>query len=144
MAQRLLTTSEMAGFFLRHPLVAEYVAKTKLAIASGAYDWLETLPSWFAGLIPPWGMQQDDSTYGTVTIYFGTDGTLYMSGWSQPAGDINKPAYEPPPFICKNGQPAILGLCAEDLAKPLDAVTWIGIAVAAYFGYQMFFAKSRR
>ena len=144
MAQRLLTTSEMAGFFARHPLDAEYVAKTKLAIAAGAYDWLETLPSWFAGLIPPWGMQETDSTYGTVTIYFGTDGTLYMSGWSQPAGDINKAPYVPPPFICKNGQPAVLGICAEDLVKPLDAVTWIGIGVAAYFGYQMFFASRRR
>ena len=141
--QRLLTNSETAGFLVRHPITAEQIAKTKIAIETGVYDWTQTLPSWFFAMIPPWGTQVEDSVYGTVTVFFGTDGTLYLSGWSDTLADVNKPAYVPPPHLCKNGAEAILGICPEDLAKPLDAVTWIGIGVAAYFGYQMFFANKR-
>jgi hypothetical protein len=135
--QRLLTASEMAGFFLRHPLEADYVAKTKLALVAGVYDWSQTLPSWFLGLIPPWGTQVQDDTYGNVTIFFGADGTLYVSGFSQDIADINKPAYVAPPVKCKDGSDPVLGMCAEDFS--IFYLT--GAAVLVYVGYQMFFAK---
>ena len=137
--QRLLTTSEMAGFFIRHPLEAEYVAKTRLALAAGVYDWTQSVPSWYFGMIPPWGTQVDDSTYGNVTIYFGADGTLYVSGWTAENADINKPAYTSPPVKCQNGSDPIFGICAEDF----NFVYWILGGAAVYIGYQMFFAKKR-
>jgi len=137
--QRLLTNTEMAGFFLRHPLEAEYVAKTRLALAAGLYEWTQTYPDWFFGMIPPWGTQVADSTYGNVTIFFGADGTLYVSGFTPDNADINKPAYVPPPFTCKNGSDAILGVCPEDF----NFIYWIGGAVAVYIGYQLFFAKKQ-
>ena len=112
--QRLLTTSESAGFFLRHPIVAEQIAKTRLALAAGVYDWTQALPQWFFEMIPPWGTQVDDSTYGNVTVYFGTDGTLYLSGWTPDNADINKPAYIPPPVKCKDGTDPIFGICRSD------------------------------
>jgi hypothetical protein len=141
MAQRLLTTGEMAGFLVRHPLVAEYIAKTKLAIETGVYDWTQKLPDWFFGMIPPWGMQVQDTSYGLVTVFFGTDGTLYLSGFTAPIGDINKPRYEPPPVLCSDGSEPVLGVCLSDLSKGLDVVTWFGIGLAVFVGYQMFFAK---
>lgn len=137
--QRLLTTGEMAGFFIRHPLEAEYVAKTRLALAAGLYDWTQTFPDWFFGMIPPWGTQVADSTYGNVLIYFGADGTLYVSGWTDPLTDINKPAYVPPPVKCKDGSDPIFGVCKEDF----NVLYWIAGGVAVYIGYQMFFANKR-
>jgi len=142
--QRLLTNLETAGFLLRHPLEADYIAKTKIAIATGVYDWSQVLPSWFLGLIPPWGTQVDDSSYGTVTIFFGTDGTLYLSGFTAPLADINKPAYVPPPVKCSDGSDPVLGVCLSDLNKGLDVVTWFGLGLVVFVGYQMFFAKNRR
>jgi hypothetical protein len=114
--QRLLTATESAGFMLRHPITAEQIAKTKLAIETGVYDWTQTLPSWFFAMIPPWGMQVADSTYGNVTVYFGTDGTLYLSGWTADNADINKPAYIPPPVKCKDGTDPIFGICPSDFS----------------------------
>lgn len=126
---RQLTNWEIAGLFTRHPLQADYVAKTKLALASGTYDWAQTLPSWFFGLIPPWGEQFEDSTYGTVTIFFGADGTLYVTAYSPTLTDVNKPAYTPPPHTCKDGKPlSILGTCPEDFNI---IYWWIGGAVLA-------------
>jgi hypothetical protein len=90
-------------------------------------------------MIPPWGTQVADSTYGNVTIYFGADGTLYVSGFTDTIGDINKPAYVAPPFKCKDGSdPApIIGTCPEDFN-----VLYLAAAAAAVFvGYQVFFAK---
>jgi hypothetical protein len=130
--QRLLSTSESAGFFLRHPIVAEQVAKTRLALAAGVYDWTQTLPQWFFEMIPPWGTQVDDSSYGQVTVYFGTDGTLYLSGWTPDNADINKPAYVPPPVKCKDGSDPILGICPSDFdLTPI--LIGLGIVAALYF-----------
>lgn len=142
--QRLLTTMETAGFLVRHPLEAEYIGKTKLAIAAGAYDWAQTLPSWFFGLIPPWGTQVEDSTFGTVTVYFGTDGTLYLSGFSPDLADINKPAYVPPVVKCNDGTDPVLGICLDDLNFGMNLVYLAGAALAVYVGYQVFFATPKR
>jgi hypothetical protein len=114
--QRLLTATESASFYLRHPIIAEQIAKTKLAIETGVYDWTQTLPQWFFEMIPPWGTQVADSSYGNVTVYFGTDGTLYLSGWTAENADINKPAYTPPPVKCKDGSDPILGICPSDFS----------------------------
>lgn len=139
--QRLLTNSETAGFLVRHPLEAEYIAKTKIAIETGVYPWTQKLPDWFFGLIPPWGQQVQDSVYGLVTIFFGTDGTLYLSGFTAPLSDINKPAYVPPPVLCSDGSAPVLGVCLSDLNKGLDVVTWFGLGLVVFVGYQMFFAR---
>ncbi len=137
--QRLLTNTETAGFLLRHPLVAEYIGKTKLAIVSGVYDWTQSLPDWFFGMIPPWGMQVEDSTYGNVVVYFGPDGTLYLSAYTDVIAGIDDPRYIPPPHKCKDGSDAVLGFCPEDF--DLSGLYLVGFAVAAFVGYQMFFAK---
>ena len=98
MAPRAMTNSEIAGFMLRHPIEADYIAATKIAISTGVYNWVDSWP----GVIPPWGTQVNDSTYGVVTIFFGQgDGVLHMTADSPVLADINKPAYVPPPQICK-------------------------------------------
>jgi hypothetical protein len=137
--QRLLTAWEMTSFLARHPIEAAEIAETKTAILTGLYDWTQGLP----GMIPPWGQQVTDSYYDLVTVYFGTDGTLYLSGWSEPIGDVNKPAYVPPVVKCKNGQDPILGVCPEDLTAPLGTLALFGVGLAVFVGYQMFFAKKR-
>lgn len=142
--QRLLTATEQAGFFARHPLEFEYVAKTKIALAAGVYDWTQTLPDWFFGMIPPWGTQVADSTYGNVTIFFGADGTLYVSGFTDTIGDINKPAYTPPPVLCKDGSSPVLGVCPEDLDFTKNLVYLAGAGIAVFIGYQAFFANRKR
>lgn len=115
MTPTALTDWDIAALLTRHPLEADYIAKTKLAIASGTYDWAQTLPDWFFGLIPPWGTQFEDSTWGTVTVFFDTKGVLRVTGYSPVAGDINKPGYVPPPHKCKDGSdPSIVGTCPED------------------------------
>lgn len=137
--QRLLTGTEQASFFARHPLVFEYVAKTKIAIAAGLYDWTQTFPDWFFGMIPPWGMQVPDSYYGNVVVFFGSDGELYVSGFTDTIGDINKPAYVPPPVKCKDGSDPVLGICGEDF----NFLYWIAGAAVVFVGYQAFFANKR-
>jgi hypothetical protein len=132
-AQRFLTTLETTDFLLRHPLEADYIAKTKIAIATGVYDWSQTLPDWFLGLIPPWGTQVDDSSYGTVTIFFDVNGTLLLSGWTTPLADINKPRYVAQPFKCKDGSdPSVIGTCPEDF----NILYWIfGVGVLLLIGF---------
>jgi hypothetical protein len=142
--QRLLTATEQAGFFARHPLEFEYVAKTKIALAAGVYDWTQTLPDWFFGMIPPWGTQVADSTYGNVTIFFGADGTLYVSGFTDTLGDINKPAYVPPIVKCSDGSDPVFGICMPDLKFGENLVFLAGAAAAVYIGYQVLFATPRR
>jgi hypothetical protein len=132
-AQRLLTASEIAGFMVRHPIESVRITETHQAILAGVYDWLEELP----GMIPPWGTQIDDSSFGAVTVYFGTDGTPYFNAFTGPNADINKPAYVPPPFKCKNGSDPVFGVCAEDF----NFLYVIGAGLLAFVGYQMFFAK---
>lgn len=136
---RQLTALETSYFLLSHPLVAEQIAKTKIAIETGVYDWTQTLPSWFFAMIPPWGTQVQDGDYGLVTVYFGTDGTLYLTADSPVLADINKPAYVPPPFKCKNGSDSILGVCPEDF----DFSGVIIFGVLAFVGYQMLTKKSK-
>jgi hypothetical protein len=119
-AQRELTDWEIAGLLLRHPLEADYVAKTKLALASGTYDWARTLPQSFIGLIPPWGETLEDSTYGHTVIFFDANGVLHVSGYVDANLDttaaMSTTDYVPPPFKCKNGGDPlpILGTCPED------------------------------
>jgi hypothetical protein len=140
--QRLLTSWEIAEFFLRHPLIADYVAKTKLFIASGTYQWSQTLPDWFLGLIPPWGTQVADSTFGNVTIYFGTDGTLYVSGFTAANTDINKPLPATVPFTCKDGSAPlpVLGTCPEDF----NILYWIaGAGVLAFIVFLVYEARTK-
>jgi hypothetical protein len=134
---RQLTALETTYFLLSHPLIAEQITKTKVAIETGVYDWTQTLPSWFFAMIPPWGTQVQDSDYGTVTVYFGTDGTLYLTANSPVLADINKPAYVPPPVKCKDGSDSILGVCPEDFSFAYV----IGFGLLAYVGYQILSKK---
>jgi len=143
--QRLLTDSEIAGFLLRHPIVAENVFQTKAAIAAGLYDWnYNPAEQWrIPGTIPPWGMQQDDSTYGMVTIFPARDGRILYSGFTQELPAVNLPDYESPtgPIFGPGG---ILPYPEDILAGAQKAVSiaWlVGAGLAVYFGYQMFFAK---
>jgi hypothetical protein len=135
---RQLTALETSYFLLAHPLIAEQIAKTKVAIETGVYDFTQTLPSWFFAMIPPWGTQVQDSDYGLVTVYFGTDGTLYLASDSPPLADINKPAYVPPPVKCKDGSDSTLGVCPEDF----NFLYVVGFGVLAYVGYRIFGKRS--
>lgn len=137
MTQRELTNWEIAEFLTRHPLEADYIAKTKLALISGTYDWGRTLPQWFLGLIPPWGATVEDSTYGHTVIFFGADTTLHVSGYVPDNLDttaaMSAPDYVPPPFKCKNGSAPlpVLGTCPEDF----NILYWIlGIAAVVFIG----------
>lgn len=136
--QRLLTNSEMADFMLRHPLEAENILQTKALIATGAYDWSQ----WIPGTIPPWGAQIQDDKYGLVTVFLSqVDSEVYLSGNSMPAGDINKPAYVPPPVLCNDGSSPVLGICAGDVKHALDSAVLIAVGLGVFVGYQMLFAK---
>lgn len=136
---RQLTTFETADFLSRHPEEAYQIGKTKLAIEAGVYDWTQKAPDWFFAMVPPWGMQVIDVLYGVVTVFFGTDGTLYLTAYTQPLADISKPAYVPPPATCKDGSDAVFGVCPEDF----NFMYLVGAGVLVYVGYQMFFAKTR-
>jgi hypothetical protein len=144
--QRELTNWEIAGFLLRHPLEADYIAKTKLAIASGVYDWTRQTPDWFFGLIPPWGTTVEDSTYGHTVIFFDTDGTLHVSGYVDASLDtteaMSKGDYVPPPFKCKNGSDPlpIVGTCPEDF----NILYWIlGAGVLALVVFVIYEARAK-
>lgn len=118
--QRFLTTSEIAGFLFRHPLVAENVAQTKTAIIAGLYDWnYNPALEWrVPGTIAPWGMQVDDDTYGAVTIFPARNGEILFSGYTHSLPVINNPDYVSPPVPCKNGMTPVLGICPEDFQIP--------------------------
>jgi hypothetical protein len=140
--QRLLTGTEITGFLFRHPIVAENVAQTKVLIASGLYDFdYNPNTEWrIPGTIPPWGMQVADSTYGTVTIFPRPD-TFYYSGFTANLPAINKPDYQAPLGPCPDGSIDIAGVCVP---KPPSLLTLGVIGLAAFVGYQTFFAKKSR
>ena len=139
--QRLLSNSEIADFLLRHPIEAARVAETKTAIATGIYDWANFVLNQLPGrplLIPPWGTQVADSSYGNVIVFFGQgDGQLRIVGWTEYQPDINKAPYVPPPHTCNDGSSPTFGICPEDF----NFLYVIGFGLAAYVGYQLFFAK---
>jgi len=143
--QRLLTDSEISSFLRRHPIVAENVISTKAAIAIGLYDWdYNPAEQWrIPGIIPPWGMQQDDSSFGMVTIFPARDGRILYSAFTQELAPIDQPAYESPtgPIFGEGG----IFPSYEDIlggAQTAVNVAWlVGFGLAAYVGYQMFFAK---
>ena len=145
-AQRDLTNWEIAGLLTRHPLEADYIAKTKLALASGTYDWARTLPQSFFGLIPPWGATLEDSTYGHTVIFFDAEGVLHVSGYVPDQYDttaaMEKPDYVPPPFKCKNGGDPLplLGTCPEDF----NILFWLLVAgVLALVGFLIYEARAK-
>lgn len=143
--QRELTNWEIAEFLTRHPLEADYIAKTKLALASGTYDWARSLPQWFFGLIPPWGTTVEDTTYGHTVIFFGSDSTLHVSGFVPDTFDteeaMSKPDYVPPAHTCKDGSPtSIIGTCPEDF----NILYWIaGAGVLALVAFIVYEARAR-
>lgn len=144
--QRELTNWEIAEFLTRHPLEADYVAKTKIALVSGTYEWARTLPQWFFGLIPPWGATVEDSTYGHTIIFFGSNGVLHVSGFVpdqiNTVEAMSKPDYVPPPFKCKNGSDPlpVLGTCPEDF----NILFWIaGAGVVAFVVFLIVEARKR-
>jgi hypothetical protein len=85
--QRLLTTTEIADFLARHPLIALQVAATNAAVATLGYDQIYTPPAWYEidvripGLIQPNGICIPDSTYGNVLIAPSANGTLYYNAF---------------------------------------------------------------
>ena len=99
---RPLTTIETASFLLRHPFVSARIAETEAFMKIGQYDWgWEWWPKVVVpGVIPPWGLQVQDSEFNLVTV-FPTKATGWRyTGFSPVLGDINKPPYEsqPEPF----------------------------------------------
>jgi hypothetical protein len=86
-AQRLLTTTEIADFLARHPLIALQVAETKAAVAALGFDQIYSPPSWYEidvripGLILPNGICVVDSAYGNVVIAPNATGTLYYNAF---------------------------------------------------------------
>lgn len=85
--QRLLTTTEIAGFLARHPWIALQVTETNLAVSTLGFDQIYTPPAWYEidvripGLIQPNGICVQDSTYGNVLIAPSANGTLYYNAF---------------------------------------------------------------
>lgn len=124
---------QISSFLIRHPLVAENVAQTKLVILSGLYDWdYNPALQWrVPGTIPPWGLQVYDSVYKTVTIFPARDGTMYYTAETGVDLGADKPDYVSPPVACRNGEMPVLGVCSEDLAIPWALIA-VGVGVALY------------
>jgi hypothetical protein len=103
---RTLTSWEAARFLARHPVTASRVAATEYAMLLGMYDpgnYYDRLAMWpdllikFPGIIEPQGIQVEDSEFRLVTVFPGADKRIHYSGFSPALGDIDKPAYVPPP-----------------------------------------------
>ena len=92
---RQLSSAEIAGFLFRHPVVAAQIAETEAFMKSGFYDYdYNPATQWrFPGVIPPWGMQVEDSYYGLVTIFPARDGTWRYAGYSAVDLGTDKPDY---------------------------------------------------
>jgi hypothetical protein len=97
---RLLTFGEQAQFLSRHPIVAARVAETKAFLLAGRYDQILDPPAWYEidvniGLIPPVGIEVDDSVFQRVIVYPAPNGEIYFNAFVPEGIDttINEPQY---------------------------------------------------
>jgi hypothetical protein len=116
---RELTPLEQSTFLARHPLVATWVSETQVLLTTGTYDWFTV--NYPPGVIPSWGMQVDDSTFGKVTIFPAADGRIRFSGWQTITGDINNPPPIPEPF-----EGGVLDDLAATLGNSVNVILVLG------------------
>lgn len=128
-----LSNAQVASFLLRHPVTAFEIGETQAAIDSGVYDW-DYVGLWrFPGLIPPYGVQVDDSQYGMVTVQIGTDGQAHYAANSYDLGT------DKPDYISDSGNS--LDQITSDVTSALKS-TGLLIA-AAVVGYALISRKSK-
>lgn len=94
-----LSYFQVGAFLARHPAVGAQVAETKTAILAGLYDWgYNPATQWrIPGVIPPWGLQVEDSEFGRVTVFPAKDGTIYYTAGSSELY-TDKPDYQSPTY----------------------------------------------
>lgn len=136
LASRPMTSGEIANFLFRHPVVAARIAETEAIMNVGRYDWdYNPATGWpFPGLIPPWGLQVDDSSYGLVTVFPARDGSWRYTAFSAVDLGADKPGYISPKGPCPAGTAEIAGLCVPSAPSfgSIGAFLLLGVAVYAY------------
>jgi hypothetical protein len=95
-APRKMTSSEIAAFLSRHPIVARMILQTETAMRLGLYDYNYNPATQYRlpGTIPPWGIQiLEDSELGNVVVFPARDETWRYTAFTPILGDINDPDY---------------------------------------------------
>lgn len=125
-----LTTSQIASFLARHPIISSQVAETEAVMKFGLYDYdYNPALQWkLPGVIPPWGTQVQDSVFGLVTVFPARDGTWYYTG-NSPELNTDKPPYVSPKGPCPDGYVDVAGLC---IPKPpsMNSLLMAGVVIA--------------
>lgn len=125
-----LTTTQIASFLARHPVVATEIAETESVMHFGLYDYdYNPATQWkLPGVIPPWGEQVQDSQFGLVTIFPARSGEWIYTGGSKVDLGTDKPGYVSPTY-----PDGVLPTIAGDVVNAIKGIAVpIGIFLLAY------------
>jgi hypothetical protein len=128
-----LTTTQVAQFLARHPIIATQVAETEAVMKFGLYDYdYNPALQWkLPGVIPPWGTQVQDSVFGIVTVFPARSGDWYYTG-SSPELHTDNPPYVSPKGPCPDGYVDVAGLC---IPKPPSLNSIAMYALVGFVAY---------